>query len=164
MRKLTRKTIPFLLIALMLAAVPGWNDTVCAAEDPEDPAAVEAQALTVTLKAKARYNKKVLLTWTKASGAQGYEVIRKGKVIARIPASRFNGSSFGSYRDTGLKKKKRYTYRVRAWSRGASGKAVYGPFSRPAVVKTKFRQPRFVMADRNDPQNQRIARAYKKLG
>ena len=128
------------------------------------PASFAADAnMNISLKGSSQYNNKIILRWTRTLEAAGYQVFRNGKAIASLNASLFESVKQGSYRDIHLKKGRRYTYRVRAF-RYVSGKTIYGAFSNAICRKTKYREPRIVMADRNDPKNKRIKRAFKRIG
>ena len=119
--------------------------------------------MNITLKGSSQYNNKVVLRWTRTPEAAGYQVFRNGKPLSSLDASLFKSANQGSYRDLHLKRGHRYTYTVRAF-KNVDGKTIYGSFSRSVCLKAKYRTPRIVMADRNDPKNRRIKRAFKKIG
>lgn len=81
-----------------------------------------------TLTAKAYSGRKIKLTWSKVSGANGYRVYiydkSKKKYICRLTKK----SSVKSVTHQGLKAGKTYMYKVRAY-RMVNGKTVYSPYS-----------------------------------
>lgn len=88
-------------------------------------------------KATAISKSKIKLTWKKANGAAGYVIYRKaasGKTYKKVKT--ISKSKTVSYVDTGLKKGKKYSYKIKAY-RVIKGKKVYGPWSKVKTVQTK---------------------------
>ncbi|MGN1442382.1 MAG: fibronectin type III domain-containing protein, partial [Acutalibacteraceae bacterium] len=89
---------------------------------------------TPTLKVTAG-NKKATLSWTKQTGASGYEIYYKsGNTYKKLAA--VQGGSTLKYTRTGLKTGSTYTFKVRAYS-VVAGKTIYGSFSSAKSVKVK---------------------------
>ena len=86
-----------------------------------------------TVKAK---NKKAKLSWKKVSGVSGYELYqseKKGKGYKKIASCK---SSITQYTKSGLKHKKNYYYKMRAYITNGKTK-VYSDYS--AVKKAKVK-------------------------
>lgn len=88
--------------------------------------------------ASSGYNS-VKVSWSKVTGAAGYEVYSTdtGNVVARV------GSGSTSCTVKGLKTGKKYGYKVRAYSTSDSGKKAYSAYSaskytKPVPAKTKI--------------------------
>lgn len=88
--------------------------------------------------AKITAKKKALtLTWTKVAGASGYQIYRSTKKTGSYKLVKTIGKQgIVSWKNSKLKKKKTYWYKVRAY-RVVSGKKVYGSFSTVKYKKTK---------------------------
>lgn len=77
------------------------------------------------------------LKWKKVSSAYGYEIYRatsKNGKYKRV--KRITHGGISSYKNTGLKSKKRYYYKIRAYKDMGSHK-LYSYFTSPVKVKTK---------------------------
>ncbi|WP_034802517.1 cadherin-like beta sandwich domain-containing protein [Eubacterium sp. AB3007] len=101
-------------------------------------AATQAKVQTVKkFKTKAKKHKKAVLSWKKNTNVSGYQVARankkKGsfKVIAQL-----DGTSKAKFKDTKLKKGKKYFYKVRTFTK-VGGKTVYGKWSPVKKIKAK---------------------------
>ena len=76
----------------------------------------------------------VMLSWSKVSGAQGYEVYRStSKYGTYKKVATVSGKT---YKNTGLTKGKTYYYKVRAYKK-SDGKTIVGKLSSPVKVTTK---------------------------
>lgn len=87
---------------------------------------------TTTIKVKAKGKKKARVYWTKATNASGYAIYRSTRPdrgFKRVKT--ITKSSKGSTLITGLKSKKTYYYKIRAY-RKKNGKKYYGSYT---VVK-----------------------------
>ena len=73
----------------------------------EDVSAVSKPGKVKTLSAKASSYNAVNLSWSKASRASGYQVVRNGKEVCKTKSR--------SYTDSGLKGSTSYSYKVRAY-------------------------------------------------
>ena len=96
-----------------------------------DMKSLNTQPATVKLDKDAiSYNSTyITLKWKKASGAEGYEIYRStSKNGEYTKVKTVSGASKLSYKNTGLDKKQKYYYKVRAY-RKYNGKNVYGAFS-----------------------------------
>lgn len=83
------------------------------------------------------------LTWKKSKGAIGYAVYRKtgkGKFVQIATVKKT------TYEDTGLKYKTKYTYTVRAISKGTTGELLSGYDKKGLAVKMKLPAPELVSA------------------
>lgn len=85
--------------------------------------------------ASATSKSKIKLKWGKVSGASGYLIQRSTGGSYKTIKTIKKGSTI-SYTNTGLKSKKTYKYRVRAYKL-VRGKKVYSPYSKSQSVKTK---------------------------
>lgn len=80
--------------------------------------------------------RKITVKWKKVSGASRYVVYRAKKKNGKYKRVRTLKSSMRSYTNTGLKKGRKYYYKVRAY-RKTKGKKVYSEYSR--IVSRKAR-------------------------
>ena len=86
--------------------------------------------------AKAAGYGKVALSWKKVSGADGYVVYRADSAKGTYKAVKtLKGNGATSFTDSGLKAKKTYYYKVRAYRNLKGGKVYYGPYSDAKAVK-----------------------------
>ena len=87
-----------------------------------------------TPKASGITKNSVKLSWSKVSGAQGYEVYRStSKYGTYKKVATVSGKT---YKNTGLTKGKTYYYKVRAYKK-SDGKTIVGKLSSPVKVTTK---------------------------
>ncbi len=91
----------------------------------------KAKVSKVTAKKKA-----LLVAWSKVSYATGYEVSYSTKKSSGYKVAKKVSADTTSYTISGLKKKKNYYVRVRAY-RKVSGKTCYGSYSTPVKKTTK---------------------------
>lgn len=75
------------------------------------------------------------LTWKKLSGVSGYEIYRSTSKNSGYQKIKTVSSAKTSFKNTGLKKKKTYYYKVRGYKK-VNGRIYYSPFS--AVKKVKM--------------------------
>ena len=122
------KRILAITIALIMAftGVFAGQDVAFAAEQTENTTTVEKKvtvAAVESVKAKLYSSNKVVVSWTKNSNADGYQVLKKSgdtyKVIKTIKSR-----STTSYKVTGLKKGQTHRFAVRAY-KVVDGKRVY---------------------------------------
>jgi hypothetical protein len=96
-----------------------------------------ALAKTTVKTAKSSKAKKATITWSKVTGADGYEVYQatsKSGTYSKVTTIK-KGSTV-SYTKSSLKSGKTYYYKVRAY-RNVNGKKVYGSYSAVKSVKVK---------------------------
>ena len=118
------------------------NATITAA--PKAPAGVKA--------ASAAYNK-VKVSWSKVSGATGYEVLQYNSSTKKYSrAALVKGTS---YTKSGLKTGTKYSFRVRAY-KTAGGKTVYSPYSNTVSAKPTLARVTKVKTKNNAGRNARI--------
>lgn len=103
------------------------------------------------LSVSSQYNNKAVMTWTPVEGAAGYEVWRDGQLLT--------STTENTYRNTGLKAKKKYAYQVRAYT--ADGK--YSNFTAAVNIKAKKRAPKVLVVD-TSARNTPVVRKLKKAG
>lgn len=96
---------------------------------------VTIPATVKNLKSSAVKTTTLNLSWSKVSGATSYEIYRStdGKSYKKIKSV---NSKTTSFKDSGLKKDKKYYYKVRA-CRKADSKTYYGDYSSVLKVTTK---------------------------
>lgn len=81
--------------------------------------------------------KKAKITWTKLSGATGYQIYRSTKKSSGYKKIKtISSGSTVSYTNGSLKKKKTYYYKIRAYSK-VNGKTIYSSYSVVKSVKIK---------------------------
>ena len=80
--------------------------------------------------------RKITVKWKKVTGATGYVVYRAKKKNGKYKKIRTLKRSARSYTNTGIKKGKRYYYKVRAY-RKVKGKRIYSEYSRTINRKAK---------------------------
>ncbi len=86
----------------------------------------------LTVKGKA-----ITLKWKKASGAAGYEIWRATKKTGKYTRIKtIRSGKTVTFRNTGLKKKKTYYYKIRAF-RSVGGKTFYSAYSAVKYKKVK---------------------------
>ena len=78
----------------------------------------------------------VTVKWTKVSGASGYAIYRKNNKTGKYEKIATVSASKLSYKNTGLKKKTTYSYKVRAY-KTYEGTTNYGSYSPVTKIKTK---------------------------
>ncbi|MGN0468538.1 MAG: fibronectin type III domain-containing protein [Acutalibacteraceae bacterium] len=120
--KLTANTTYYFKVAAVKSKVAG--------PDSSTVKTATAVAKVTGLKASKTTGTTVKLTWTKVSGASGYEVYRNGKKVGTIK----KGSTV-TFTDSKLKKNTTYKYTVKAY-KVVSKKNVYGDVSATLSVKT----------------------------
>ena len=111
---------------------------------PKAPAGVKA--------ASAAYNK-VKISWSKVSGATGYEVLQYNnstKKYGRVALVKGT-----TYIKSGLKTGTKYSFRVRAY-KTAGGKTVYSPYSNTVSAKPTLARVTKVKTKNNAGRNARI--------
>jgi fibronectin type 3 domain-containing protein len=119
-KRTTGKTYYYKVRAYVLEAAKIYgNYSVPVSAKPVPSAPTNAKA------AKAS-SKSIRLTWASVSGATKYEVYRAASTSGKY--SKITATSSTRYTNTGLKSKKTYYYKIRAY-RVVSGKKVYGPYS-----------------------------------
>ena len=89
-----------------------------------------------SLKAKNIKRRKTKIVWSKVAGASGYEIYIKSPGQKKFHKRRTKRAKVKSITHSGLKKGKKYYYKVRAFTK-VNGKKVYGPFSKIRKVKIK---------------------------
>ena len=142
----------------------------------EDVSAVSKPGKVKSLSAKAKSYQSVYLSWSKASRASGYQVVRNGKEVCKTKSR--------SYTDSGLKGSTSYSYKVRAYKsykqkqyynkktkkwqkkrpkkkyRGKTRKVTqyrYGSYSPARTVKTPAAPPKPVVTPAPVPQEPDIS-------
>lgn len=115
--------------------------TIDAREDNYYKAAKASVTISVrpgkpALKAKNISKRKVKLVWNKVAGADGYEIYIKAPGKKTFKKRATKSAKVKSITHSGLKKGKKYSYKVRAF-RKVNGKKVYGAFSTVRKVKIK---------------------------
>lgn len=89
----------------------------------------------VTLKAG---KKNMTVKWTRAWDSDGYEIYRAQSLNGKYKKVKtITKESTLSWKNTGLKAKKKYYYKVRAYEKKGGGKKGYGLFSSAKGAKTK---------------------------
>jgi acid phosphatase type 7 len=97
-------------------------------------AAATAPSAPTNLRSSARTVSRIDLVWTDtASDESGFELQRSTDNVTFITIAT-RGSNIASYSDTGLKRNRRYYYRVRAFRIGSP--ALYSPFSNTFAAST----------------------------
>jgi hypothetical protein len=97
-------------------------------------AAATAPSAPTNLRTTARTVSRIDLAWTDTSSDEsGFELQRSADNVTFTPIAT-RGSNVTSYSDTGLKRKRRYYYRVRAFRSGSP--ALYSPFSNTLAAST----------------------------
>jgi hypothetical protein len=88
----------------------------------------------VTIKKVKAGKKKATVTWQKVTGASGYEVWMKtgSGAFKKVKSLSAKKSSLTVKK---LKAGKKYTFKVRAYKKGADGKKVYGAYSKKKTIK-----------------------------
>lgn len=100
-------------------------------------AAVTVPKLTKpTLKCSKRMKKANKLTWSKVAKASGYQLYIKYPGKKKYVKALTKNSTVKSVTHRGLKRKKYYYYKLRAYVK-VGGKYYYGPFSKAIKVKVK---------------------------
>jgi hypothetical protein len=96
-----------------------------------------ALAKTTVKTAKSSKAKKATITWSKVTGADGYEVYQATSKSGKYTkVTTIKKGSTVSYTKSSLKSGKTYYYKVRAY-RNVDGKKVYGSYSAVKSVKVK---------------------------
>ncbi|MCB6994693.1 Ig-like domain-containing protein, partial [bacterium 210820-DFI.6.37] len=96
-------------------------------------AKVTAPAAPKTVKAASAAYNKVKISWSKASGAAGYEVYQynaKTKKYAKVADTKSL-----SYTKSGLTTGTKYTYKVRAYKKASDGTKVYSAYTKAVSAK-----------------------------
>ncbi|MBQ6150400.1 MAG: fibronectin type III domain-containing protein [Mogibacterium sp.] len=88
------------------------------------------------LKAKNIRKRKVKIVWSKVEGADGYEIYIKAPGKKTFKKRATKSARVKSITHSGLRKGKKYSYKVRAFTT-VDGKKVYGAFSAVKRVKIK---------------------------
>ena len=100
----------------------------------------QALALARSLKAPmlkcTRKKAKNKLSWNKVAGATGYEIYIKYPKSKKYVKALTKGANIKSVTHKGLSRKKKYSYKVRAFA-VIDGTYYYGPFSKAKKVKVK---------------------------
>jgi acid phosphatase type 7 len=97
-------------------------------------AAATAPSAPTNLRTTARTVSRIDLAWTDTSSDEsGFELQRSADNVTFTPIAT-RGSNVTSYSDTGLKRNRRYYYRVRAFRSGSP--ALYSPFSNTLAAST----------------------------
>lgn len=86
--------------------------------------------------ATAKSKSKIKIKWSKVPKASGYEIQRKTSGGSYKTIKTIKGKATVAYANTGLKKNKTYTYRVRAYKK-VNGRKIYGYYSSAKSAKTK---------------------------
>jgi minor extracellular protease Epr len=88
----------------------------------------------VTIKKVKAGKKKATVTWQKVTGASGYEVWMKtgSGAFKKVKSLSAKKTSLTVKK---LKAGKKYTFKVRAYKKGADGKKVYGAYSKKKTIK-----------------------------
>lgn len=112
------------------------NPVVTPEPEEKDPEPAVKKPGKVKLKKVKPGKRKATVTWKKVSGAKGYEVwMRQGKgkykKVKTLSAKKLTVTV------KKLKKGKKYTFRVRAYSKKSSGGKLYGAYSGTKTVKVK---------------------------
>lgn len=119
----------------------GTAVTPAAPATPAKPA-VKTAAVTIpkltkpTLKCSKRMKKANKLTWSKVAKASGYQLYIKYPGKKKYVKALTKNSTVKSVTHRGLKRKKYYYYKLRAYVK-VGGKYYYGPFSKAIKVKVK---------------------------
>lgn len=99
-----------------------------------DPNTTKAPARVKSITVKKKGKTKAKITWKKVTGANGYEIfMRTGKGKYKKVKTITKGKTV-TYTQSGLKKKKRYSFRVRAY-KNTGGKKLYGKYSKVKRIK-----------------------------
>ena len=81
--------------------------------------------------------RKIKITWNAVKGSRGYVIYRSTSKNGNFKKIKvINGPVSRSWKNTRLKSKKKYYYKVRAYS-VVNGKNVYGSYSAVKGIKTK---------------------------
>ena len=112
---------------------------------------IPAVAAPADLSVSSQYNNKAVMEWTPVEGAAGYEIWRNEKLLTSTKEN--------IYRNTGLKAKKKYTYKVRAYTDDGQ----YSDFTATVKIKAKKRAPKVLVVD-TSPRNTPVVRKLKKAG
>lgn len=81
---------------------------------------------------------RLMLTWKKSRGAQGYEIYRRtGTTNPYVRAAVIKSGSITKYTNTKLKKGRTYYYRIRSFRYDENGKKVYSGWSTVKKQKVK---------------------------
>ena len=115
--------------------------TVTAREDNYYKTAAARVSISVkpgkpALKAKNIRKRKVKIVWSKVEGADGYEVYIKAPGKKTFKKRATKSARVKSITHSGLRKGKKYSYKVRAYTI-VNGKKVYGAFSKVRKIKIK---------------------------
>lgn len=130
MQKKASKTIVLILAVFVLLSQ----------SIPVYAASVTAPAKVTAFKSSTRTTSSIKLTWSKVTGAAGYQIYRKlpagkeWKKIATVQRAK------KSYINTGLKQNTKYQYKIRAYKTykvGEKTKYKYGKYSTVITVSTK---------------------------
>ena len=89
-----------------------------------------------TLKAKNLKGRKVKLTWSKVKGADGYMIYVKGPKDKKYKLRLTKNARVKSITHKGLKKNKKYRYKVVAYKL-QNGKKIKSKFSKVKTVKIR---------------------------
>lgn len=98
-------------------------------------AATSPKKVTVS-SLKKKSSTKATLKWKKVSGASGYQIYMKTGSGKYKCVKTIKKGKTTSYTKSGLKKGKKYTFKVRAYKK-VSGKTVYGSYSKTKSIKMK---------------------------
>ena len=114
---------------------------ITAAGDEDYQETTKYLTVTVTpgkpsLKAVNLKGRKVKLTWSKVKYSSGYEVFVKAPGGRKFKKRVTKNAKVKSVFHMGLKKGKKYSYKVRVFS-VVNGKTIYGSFSKTRVIKIK---------------------------
>ena len=107
---------------------------------------------TPVLKGAAKYNNYVTLSWNKISNAKGYEIYRGSSLLKTVTST--------SYKNTGLKAKTSYKYKVRAYY-VSGGKKVYSSFSKVITVTAKSKTIKLILVSNNRKDLSRYVTRFK---
>ena len=84
---------------------------------------------------RKKSKKAATISWNKVSSVQGYQLYRSTSKSGRYQCIKTLSSKSSSYKNSGLKKKKTYYYKIRAYKK-VNGKTFYSGFS--AIKKIKM--------------------------
>ncbi len=119
-----------------------WLGTREKSEAADEPAGDSSKTETVKpakvtgVKAAAKNNGKIQVTWTKQKDVKGYAVyVSKDKNFRTIEKKAVSKASTNSKVLTGCKKGTVYYIRVRAYNKSSDGKTVYGAYSKTVKIK-----------------------------
>ena len=117
-------------------AVNKTNMTGTATIDPSQKIVNTSELKRPKFKAKSKKGKKVKLSWSKVSNADGYLIYVKGPKDKKFKCRVTKSARVKSITHKGLKKGKKYKYKIAAY-KVVNGVMQRGPFSKTITVKIK---------------------------